>query len=170
MQHRSTVICLISCCIFHHHNCEERCVCGGGGWCFLDTQVMHIVFISNLFRYKCICKKGAQCLHLALWLQLNVYITRYPELTEKLMMDFHHRYQPSQCHSCFVRLVWRLWINPWRSEIKPSFFERELRMMHVQISWLQDEEEKKKIKPWMKACAESFQPADITVKCVYKST
>lgn len=45
-------------------------------------------------------------------------------------------------------------------------------MMHVQISWLQDEgeREKKKIKPRMKACAESFQFADITVKCVYKST
>lgn len=42
--------------------------------------------------------------------------------------------------------------------------------MHVQISWLQDEEREKKIKPWMKACSESFQFADITVKCVYKST
>ena len=43
--------------------------------------------------------------------------------------------------------------------------------MHVQISWLQDGGgEKKNIKPRMKACAESFQFADITVKCVYKST
>lgn len=50
-------------------------------------------------------------------------------------------------------------------------------MMHIQISWLQDEVGRvggcgagEEIKPWMKACAESFQFADITVKCVYKST
>lgn len=57
-------------------------------------------------------------------------------------MDFHHQYQRSQCHSCFVRLVRRLWINPWRREITPLFFFFScggIAMMHVQISWLQDE-------------------------------
>lgn len=70
--------------------------------------------------------------------------------------------------------------KPLEEGDKTVLFWERIAMMHVQISWLQDERVvvvlgegggvKKKIKPWMKACTESFQFADITVKCVYKST
>lgn len=61
--------------------------------------------------------------------------------------------------------------KPLEEGDKTVLFWERIAMMHVQISWLQDEGGGvKKIKPWMKACAESFQFADITVKCVYKST
>lgn len=145
MQHRSTVICLISCCIFSQ---SSACVCV----CLPCTQVMHAAWSLNHPSLRKQIYLAKRWTNLALWLEFNFPISRGPALAGEPVMGFRHRYRRSQCHSCFVTHVRGLWINLCMRQIKkPSSLGGDCQDARSNFLITRRRRRKKKIKPWMKA-------------------